>query len=142
MAQECDMPLVVHVRQAEDRVLQILEEAGDQPVRGVWHCFSGDEGHLGRALNLGLHIGIGGVVTFKNSRLRDIVPLIPGDRLVLETDCPFLAPHPLRGKRNEPALLTWIRNEIAQARGDAPEKVDLETSAAARALFRLDVVPT
>lgn len=138
IAAEVALPLVIHVRQAEDRVLDILEEEGGGSIRGAWHCFSGTSEHLHRALNLGLHIGIGGVVTFKNSHLRDIVPLIPAGRLLLETDCPFLAPHPLRGKRNEPSYLTWIRDEIAKARDETPEEVERHTGEAATKLFALD----
>lgn len=140
LASRRNLPLVVHVRKAEDRVLDVLASA--PRVRGVWHCFSGDQAHARRALDLGLHLGIGGVATFKNSDRTEVIEYIPRDRLLLETDCPFLAPHPHRGRRNEPAYIPLILVAVAAAWRISPAEAESATDAAAIALFGAQLAPS
>lgn len=137
IARRKELTLIVHVREAEERVLSMLEAV--EGVLGVWHCFSGTLDHARRALDLGLFLGIGGPVTFKRSDRRELLAQIPRDRVVLETDCPFLAPHPHRGRRNEPAYLRLIRESVAESWGVSEEEVDRLTDSAATALFRRDL---
>jgi TatD DNase family protein len=112
LAQSLGLPVVLHCRDAYDELLDSL--AAYPMVRGVLHCFSGTAAHAQRGLELGYFLGIGGVVTFKNAAaLRAIVQAAPRNRLLLETDAPYLAPHPYRGKRNEPAYLPLIAQQVA-----------------------------
>lgn len=111
-------PLIFHCRQAEQDVMAALEAVG-HPIKGVMHCFSGDVAFLEKSLALGLHISVGGPVTYpKNEKLYDVVKTVPIDRLLLETDCPFLAPQKKRGKRNEPVYIPMIAARIAELRGE------------------------
>jgi len=112
LAQSLGLPVILHCRDAYDELLGVLAEYPD--VRGVLHCFSGMAAHAQRGLELGYFLGIGGVITFKNAEpLRAIVQSMPRDRLLLETDAPYLAPHPYRGTRNEPAHLPIIAQQVA-----------------------------
>ena len=112
LAQAQGLPVILHCRDAYDELLRVLAEY--PTVRGVLHCFSGTAAHAQRGLELGYFLGIGGVVTFKNAAaLRAIVQAAPRNRLLLETDAPYLAPHPYRGKRNEPAYLPLIAQQVA-----------------------------
>ena len=122
LARAHDMPVVIHCRDAAEDVLRILAEEGSH-YSGIFHAFSGDVKMAREVLSLGFHIGVGGVVTFKNARLRDVVPEIPLKSIVLETDCPYLAPAPFRGKRNEPAFLTYVVEAIAKATDQPVEKI-------------------
>ena len=104
------------------------------------HSFLGDADLAREFLDLGLHLGIGGPVTFaKNGALREAVPVIPMDRLVIETDCPYLTPVPYRGRRNEPSYVTYVAEEIARLKGLGPEDVPRRTTENAAALFRLSI---
>jgi len=115
---ETSVPVIFHVRDAHEDVFRILEEELKPPVRGVLHCFSGDEKVCQRAEHWGLWISFAGNVTYKkNSALRQTVLKIPKDRILLETDCPFLSPEPFRGKRNEPAYLTETARCLARILG-------------------------
>ncbi len=135
LAREQGLPVVIHCREAYEEVLTVLSEYPD--VRGVLHCFSGTPAQAERGLALGYYLGIGGVVTFKSAEtLRAIVQGMPRDRLLLETDAPYLAPHPYRGKRNEPAYLPLIAQQVA-ALWDAPlETVSELTEANTQRLFQ------
>ena len=115
-------PVVIHCRDAFDDVMAILAAEGPR-YDGVFHAFSGDTAMARDVLSLGFHIGVGGVVTFKNARLREVVTAIPLDAIVLETDCPYLAPVPFRGKRNEPAYLRHVVEAVSNATGITAEKV-------------------
>jgi TatD DNase family protein len=113
LAQSLGLPVVLHCRDAYDELLGVAGSS-IRLVRGVLHCFSGTAAHAQRGLELGYFLGIGGVVTFKNAAaLRAIVQAAPRNRLLLETDAPYLAPHPYRGKRNEPAYLPLIAQQVA-----------------------------
>jgi TatD DNase family protein len=136
LARELDIPVVVHSRAAEDEVVETLAEAGIE--RGVLHSFSGPLATAEHALMLGLHISLTGPVSYPNGEhQRELARLIPADRLLLETDCPYLAPQARRGKRNEPAFLPFIVAAIAAARGVTTEEIIATTGRNALALFRL-----
>jgi TatD DNase family protein len=138
-ADETGLPLVFHCRNAYDELLGALETRGTA-MRGVLHCFSGTMQHAERALALGLHLGFDGPVTYKNAQLtREIVCMCPADRMLLETDCPYLPPEPHRGKRNEPAYLPLIAAAVASARGETAEQVARQTTRNAEALFGIRV---
>ncbi len=120
-------PIVIHCRDAFDDVMAILSAEGTR-YDGVFHAFSGDTAMARDVLSLGFHIGVGGVVTFKNARLREVVTAIPIDAIVLETDCPYLAPVPFRGKRNEPAYLRLVVDAVSAATGMTADKVVEKTN--------------
>jgi len=134
LAAELDLPVIVHSRDAHEDVLAIW--ADSRCRRGVLHCFSGDGELARRAIDLGLYIGIAGPVTFRNARgLREVVRQVPRDRLLLETDCPYLAPDPHRGKANEPAYLSLIAQAAAECWDVTPAEVAAITTANAAACF-------
>ncbi len=138
LAREVGKPVVVHCRDAHAEVLDILTGAGVGETGGVMHCFSGDVAIARRCLDLGLHISLAGPVTYPNARaLPEVARFVPADRLVLETDCPFLPPQGLRGKRNEPAYMTITAARVAELRGAAPEALGATVTENARRLFRL-----
>jgi TatD DNase family protein len=139
MARRLNKPVVIHCRDAHPETLAILaaERVGD--VGGVMHCFSADVEVAKRCLDLGLSISLAGPVTYKNARaLPEVARFVPADRLVLETDCPFLPPHPHRGQRNEPAWVAIIAARVAELRGMAPEALGETTTENALRLFRLN----
>lgn len=120
LSRRVNKPVVIHCREAEAEVLKLLREAYDRhgPVRGVMHAFSGDQALAEACLAMGLYISFAGMITYKNAaRLRQVAAGIPGDRLLLETDAPYLAPVPHRGQRNEPAYLVHTAQVLAQVRG-------------------------
>lgn len=138
LARSLDAPLVVHSRDAIYDTLRILMDTGLSGRPVLWHCFGGDADIAREILAHGWHISIPGPVTFrKNDALREAVREIPLDRLVLETDCPFLAPEPWRGKRNEPAFLAFIAAAVADIKGLAPADLWLATARTAHAFFSL-----
>lgn len=130
-------PLVLHHRKAGERVAEILEQEGPPPAGGTFHCFAGDVALARRVVAMGFRIGIGGSATFKKSPLTEILRQVDLSQVVLETDAPYLAPMPHRGKRNEPAYLALIRDQVAGSLGIAPEALEKATDASARALFRI-----
>jgi TatD DNase family protein len=137
LARERDLPIIIHTREAEDDTLAILREHGGAPLRGVLHCFTGTRQLAEQALDLGLHISFAGIVTFpKATELRAIAPLVPEDRLLCETDSPYLAPTPHRGKRNEPAWVVRVLEELAQLRGVPAAQLQERITANFTALFR------
>ncbi|BCW94543.1 MAG: TatD family hydrolase [Fimbriimonadales bacterium] len=134
LARSLGLPVVLHCRDAYDELLEVLEAY--PAVRGVLHCFSGAESHARRGLALGYFLGIGGVITFKSAEtLRAIVRQTPRERLLLETDAPYLAPHPYRGKRNEPAYLPLIAQQVAALWEVSLEALSEQTEANVRRLF-------
>ena len=135
LAKESGLPLIIHSRAAEGYVLDVLDDEGAKDVGGVLHCFAGDEQQAKRAVDLNFHLGFGGIVTFKNSAALDVALSVPLDRLLLETDCPFLAPVPVRGKRNEPAFVRHVAACLG-THGDF-DKICHQTTANAMALFGL-----
>lgn len=136
LAGKLDLPVVIHSREAEDETLAIVREVGLPARGGVMHCFPGGPDLARQALDLGLYIGITGVVTFpKAQAMRDVAAFAPADRLLVETDAPYLAPVPLRGKRNEPSLLPYVVRAVADARGLTESDVAGLTTRNARELF-------
>ncbi|OYT71877.1 MAG: hydrolase TatD [Armatimonadetes bacterium JP3_11] len=134
LAAELGLPVVIHCREAYEELLDVLSEY--PAVRGVLHCFAGSAEQAQRGLALGYFLGIGGVITFKSAEsLRAIVRTMPRDRLLLETDAPYLAPHPYRGERNEPAYLPLIAQRVAELWGIALNALSEQTEANVRTLF-------
>lgn len=114
LAEELDLPLVIHSRQAEEELIQILKSKPAGSVRGVFHSFTGTPDQAKRIIDLGFHVGIGGIVTFKNSGVDKIVRALSPENILVETDAPFLAPVPYRGKRNESAFIIHVIEKIAE----------------------------
>ena len=115
IAFDVDLPIIIHSRESNKELIDILYSYKSKLTGGVLHCFSGDIDDLKRVLDLGLYIGIDGPITFKkNMELSNIVKYCPLDKILLETDCPYLAPVPFRGKLNEPSYLTYIADKIAE----------------------------
>jgi len=112
-AKQLGLPLSIHCRNAFEKMVKIIEKKQDGGLRGVMHCFTGTEEEAKVYLSLGFHLGLGGVTTYKNCGVKDFLPMLPLDRIVLETDAPYLAPVPSRGKRNEPAFLVHTAQRIA-----------------------------
>jgi TatD DNase family protein len=125
MAEDLNFPIILHERDSEGRLLEILKAHFRNGLKGVVHCFSGTVDELEQYLGLGLYIGITGIVTMKErgERLRKLAPLIPGDRILIETDAPYLTPAPERNKtsRNEPAFVRSVLYRLADARKENPE---------------------
>ena len=118
LARQRKLPIVIHTREAEDDTFRILTDESAAEVGGVFHCFTGDRTMARRALDIGFHISLAGVVTFPTAlELREVAKLVPLDRLLIETDSPYLAPVPLRGTRNEPANVTHVAGVVAELRG-------------------------
>ncbi len=115
LAQKLDLPLIVHARESYEDVLRILHEENKGKLAGVMHCFSGDKRTAELTLDLGLYISFAGPITFKNAKdLREIAKFVPLDRILIETDCPYLAPDPFRGKRNEPSYIVHTAKKLSE----------------------------
>ncbi len=140
-AQQCGKPLVIHTRAAQEDTIRILKEEGEDgganSAGGVFHCFTESLDVAKQALDLGFYISFSGIVTFKNAQyLRDVAAYVPQDRLLIETDSPYLAPMPYRGKTNSPAYVPFVAQTIAQVRGMEVEEVGLLTSRNFDQLFK------
>lgn len=137
VAKKVNKPIILHNRESTDDLLHIIEQEQDGNLKGIWHCFNGtvDEGK--RAIELGFNLGIGGVVTFKNGGVDKTVADLPLDKMVLETDAPYLTPTPNRGKRNEPAFMKFTAQRLAEIFGLSIEKLIDKTSNTACTLFNL-----
>ncbi len=136
-AVERDLPVALHIRKAHNEVFSLLREMGRSAYRGVMHCFGGSVQESQRAVEMGFYLGIGGVVTFKNATMAEVVKAIPLERLLLETDAPYLSPVPHRGQRNESAYIPLIANQVAVLKGVSVEQVAEQTTENARRLFCL-----
>lgn len=136
-----DLPFIVHMRDCDADIMEALraEHRRRGPLRGIMHSFTGDAAMAAECIALGLHISFAGMVTYKKSQpLRDCAATIPAERLLIETDCPYLSPEPVRGKRpNEPAYVAHTAKCIAIARGVSPQELGRQTTANARELFRI-----
>jgi TatD DNase family protein len=138
LARELERPIVVHTREAQDDTIAILKEEKAGDVGGVFHCFSGDAWLARDALDLGFYLSFSGVITFQNATmLRDIVKTVPLDRILVETDCPYLTPVPHRGTRNEPAYVAFVAQKVAELKGLTPEEAAEQTTRNAKRLFRI-----
>lgn len=135
-AVERNLPLVIHMRKAEQELLEVMERHKSDGLRGVFHCFGGSKETATRMLkHEGFVLGIGGVVTFKNSRLAETLRYVPLDRIVLETDAPYLAPVPYRGKRNEPSYVAHVARFLSDIYNVSEEEVNDVTNLAVKRVF-------
>ena len=132
LAAELNLPVMIHSREATEDTLKVLKAAH---VRGVIHCFNGSKEVAQQYLQMGFYLGIGGVLTFKNCKLSETLEVVPLDRIVLETDGPYLAPTPHRGERNESRLMIFVAERLAQVYNCSVEQIIETTSRNARALF-------
>jgi TatD DNase family protein len=130
-----DLPIAIHCREAFDEIFEQLEDYKEKGLRGIFHCFTGTLEQAHQAIDLGLHLGIGGVVTFKNGKIDTFLNQIPLEKIVLETDAPYLAPVPFRGKRNEPAYLALILKRLAEVYGKSEAEVARITTQNANQIF-------
>jgi TatD DNase family protein len=142
LARELSLPVIIHTRDAQDDTIAILKEERASEIGGVFHCFSGDAWLAKDAVDLGFYLSFSGILTFQSAAmLRDIAKTVPLDRLLIETDCPYLTPVPHRGKRNEPAFVTHVAAQLAAIRADelgmSPEKIALATTRNAKRLFKI-----
>jgi TatD DNase family protein len=130
------LPVIVHTREADEDTLRILRDSGKGEVRGVFHCFTGNAALAAAALELGFYLSFSGIVSFpKSDALRAVAATVPADRLLIETDSPYLSPVPHRGKRNEPALVVHVAEALAAARRTTPAAIVQQTAANFEALF-------
>lgn len=138
LAKEVQKPMIVHSRDAAQDTLQILKDFGGSEVGGVIHCFSYGKEIARTCMDMGFYIGIGGVVTFKNAKkLKEVAEYVPLDRILLETDCPYMAPEPHRGKRNSSLYIPHIAEKIAEIKGITPEEVIEKTYENAKKMYRI-----
>lgn len=138
LANEFKMPLAVHSRQSEDEAITILRETADPDLKVVFHCYAGNVEQAQKILDLGYFISVTGIVTFpKAENIREVVKMLPLDRMMLETDCPYLAPAPNRGKRNEPANVSFIAEKIAEILGISVDEIASKTTQNACQFFNL-----
>ena len=137
LAVELNLPVVIHTREAFRETLSIAGEYSDLLPGGVFHCFPGDVDEAYRVLDLGFVLGIGGVVTYKNSRMARVAPEVPLDKIILETDAPYLAPIPYRGKTNQPAYVKLVCDKVAELCGVPSQEVEKITDRTCQKLFRL-----
>jgi TatD DNase family protein len=129
------LPIVIHCREAFDEIFEVLEEEGREGLRGIFHCFTGTREQAQKALSFNMKLGIGGVVTFKNGKIDRFLSEIPVEQLVLETDAPYLAPVPYRGKRNESAYITEVCEKVASLYGFTFREMARITTANAKEVF-------
>jgi TatD DNase family protein len=138
LAKKYKLPIAIHVRDSFNEAIEIIEELNDKNLRGVFHCFTGSNEDAERVINLGgFYLGIGGVLTFKNSGLDKTIVAIDLKHLILETDAPYLAPTPNRGKRNESKYIVNIAEKLAEVHQTSIEKVAETTTLNAKKLFGL-----
>ncbi|WP_307893065.1 TatD family hydrolase [Bacillus swezeyi] len=136
LAKEVNLPIVIHNRDATEDVVAILREEGAEEVGGIMHCFTGSAEIAKECINMNFYLSFGGPVTFKNAKKpKEVVKQIPNDRILIETDCPFLTPHPYRGKRNEPSYVKLVAEQIAELKGLTYEEVAVMTTENAKKLF-------
>lgn len=135
LALDFGLPIVIHCREAFDEIFEILEETRESALSGIFHCFTGSLEQAEKAIGLNMKLGIGGVITYKNGKIDTFLDKIPLEHLVLETDAPYLAPSPHRGKRNESAYLVYVLEKLAQLYGEQPETVARITTENSREVF-------
>lgn len=139
LARELALPVIIHTREAQEDTIAILKEEQASAIGGVFHCFSGDARLAKEALELGFYLSFSGILTFQNATmLREIATTVPLDRLLIETDCPYLTPTPHRGKRNEPAYVAQVAKQLAALHpGLSEEDIGGTTAGNARRLFKI-----
>src|SRR5699024_6575058 len=133
-----DMPIIIHNREATEDIIAVLQEENAGQVGGIMHCYNVSPDYMQTCLDMNFYISLGGPVTFKNATLpKETAVQVPLDRLLIETDAPFLAPHPNRGKRNEPSYVKLVAEKIAELRGTTIEEIGNATTQNAFSLFRI-----
>ena len=137
LAKEFRLPIVIHCREAFEEIFEVLDELNDQDLYGIFHCFTGNLSDAHRAINLGFKLGIGGVLTFKNGKIDKFLDQIDLDHIVLETDSPYLAPVPYRGKRNESAYLSLILEKLETIYQLPSSTIAELTTANSKAIFKI-----
>jgi TatD DNase family protein len=138
LAEKHNLPIIIHARDSFDEIFSILDRVHNSNIKGIFHGFSGSDDDYLKVRDYGtFKIGIGGVITFKNSKLPQVLEIIPITDIVLETDAPYLTPHPYRGKRNESSYIPLIAQKIAELKNISVEEVDRITSENAKAMFNL-----
>lgn len=135
MAKDYQLPIVIHSRNSMDDCVEVLRQEKGNDLRGIFHCFSGTLENAMDIIDCGFMLGIGGVITYKNAGLAEVVAQLPLEKMVLETDAPYLTPVPFRGKRNESSYLKYIVSKIAQLKNVSEEKVAMITTANANMVF-------
>ena len=139
LAKEVNLPIIIHNRDATEDVVTILKEEGAAEVGGIMHCFTGSLETAKACMEMNFYISFGGPVTFKNAKKpKEVVKDIPSDRLLIETDCPYLTPTPFRGKRNEPSYVKYIAEQIAELREMSFEELAELTTENAKKVFRIN----
>lgn len=139
LAKEVNLPIIIHNRDATEDVVTILKEEGAAEVGGIMHCFTGSLEIAKACMEMNFYISFGGPVTFKNAKKpKEVVKDIPSDRLLIETDCPYLTPAPFRGKRNEPSYVKYIAEQIAELREISFEELAAMTTENAKKVFRIN----
>lgn len=142
LACELDLPVILHNREATEDILSIVKEIVNRPssnrqLKGVFHCFNGSRETVEEILKMGFYVGIGGVLTFKNSKLAEKLDVVPMDRLLLETDAPYMAPVPHRGERNESRFMIHVAERLTQVYNCTLETVIMATNSNAKQLFKI-----
>lgn len=138
LAKRVNLPIIIHNREATEDCVAILKEMHAEEIGGIMHAFSGDESVADEIIDMNFYVSLGGPVTFKNAQLpKDIAVHVPIDRLLVETDAPYLTPHPYRGKRNEPAYVKLVAEKIAELRQISYEELAQTTSENAKRLFKI-----
>lgn len=136
-ARQCNKPLIIHTRDAQDDTIQIMQQESAEEVGGVMHCFTEDWSMAEAALDLNFYISFSGIVTFKNAKqVHEVAKKVPADRFLIETDSPYLAPVPLRGKPNYPNYVKYVAEKMAELRGVSVEQIATESSENYARLFR------
>ncbi|WP_338471262.1 TatD family hydrolase [Niallia sp. XMNu-256] len=139
LAKKVKLPIIIHNREATADIVRILREEGADEVGGIMHCFSGSVEVARECIEMNFYISLGGPVTFKNAKKpKEVAKEIPLDKLLIETDCPYLAPHPYRGKRNEPSYVKLVAEQIAELKGISLEEVANATTKNAQKLFDIN----
>ena len=138
LAREASLPVIIHSREAAADTMEVMKSVHAEEIPGVIHCYSYSKEMAQEFIKMGYYIGVGGVVTFKNAKkLKETVQEIPLDRILLETDCPYMAPEPHRGERNDSSYIPFVIAKIAELRGITPEEVEQATRENAEKLFRI-----
>ncbi|WP_077620143.1 TatD family hydrolase [Bacillus sinesaloumensis] len=136
LAKKVKLPIIIHNREATADIVEILQEENASEVGGIMHCFTGSVEVARQCMDMNFYISFGGPVTFKNAKKpKEVAAEIPLDRLLIETDCPYLTPHPFRGKRNEPSYVKYVAEQIAELKGVSFEEIAQKTSDNARRFF-------
>ena len=139
LAKKVGLPIIIHNREATADIVNILKEEAASEVGGIMHCFSGSAETALECINMNFYISLGGPVTFKNAKKpKEVAAAVPLDRLLIETDCPYLAPHPYRGKRNEPSYVKLVAEQIAEIKQLTIEEVSQATTENAKKLFGIN----